>query len=150
MSFFIYEIVNSTYDQFAYLTYWGFAMTALTYTFLMIQYAIKLVRQEKASFKSTNTGFEEVVEETAGTKFLWQFNAWAFGTILTVNTVITIVYWLFLSSGESAFLSVVFHSTPLIATFVDFVLNNIVIELNLTIWTTILTAVYLLVNFLYY
>ena len=147
--YFLVDFFANDEGGFKYLTNWGFCITALTYMLFMIHYAVKFVREAKATFKATENGETVEVKETAGTKLLWQFLSFTFGTSLTVNIMITLIYWMFLAVPPVEFVSTVFHTTPLIATLVDFVLNMIVIELNLSVWIVTIALFYFLVNYLY-
>ena len=56
---------------------------------------------------------------------------------------------MFLASPPIEMHTYIFHTSPLIAVGVDFILNLVVIELPLTIWTLIVVMFYLLINFIF-
>ena len=89
------------------------------------------------------------VDENVGTVFLWQLTSWAYGLCFCLDIAITTIYWLFLSGSGIRAITYLFHITPVVSILIDFVLNSVVIELNLIVWTVLTVLIYFLVNFIY-
>ncbi len=90
------------------------------------------------------------VEETKGTVYLWFGVSWLFGFCFCANIAITAIYFIFLDDPNLGVIwGQIVHITPLLATTIDFVLNLVVIELNLIIWTTVIVLLYMLNNFIW-
>ena len=124
----------------------------------MVQYGVRFYQIGKAQLnkiknyplKDINSGVNFEVEENVGTVFLWQIISWAYGFCFSLNITITTVYWLFLSQYSNEVIrGFIFHIAPMVAIGIDFILNLVVIELNLMVWTVFAVSIYLLINFIY-
>ena len=90
--------------------------------------------------------------EVQETKCLWQFVSWASSLCFIVNIVITAIYWFGVSletNPKLNNLSYIFHIAPFVATGVDFILNLVVVELNLIVWTILFLWIYGVVNYVW-
>jgi hypothetical protein len=115
----------------------------------MVQYGVRFCQIGKTQLKKikgdllkTEDTFE--VEENAVTVFLW-----AYGFCFAANIAITTIYWLFIGGPNSDGISFFFHIAPMVSILIDFILNLVVIELNLLVWTVLMIFIYFLVNFVY-
>ena len=143
------EIQKNQVTGFKYLTNWGFFFTAITFLLFMVQYGVRFYQVGKAQQKKIKYGETVEVEENVATIFLWQLIVWVYGFCFTANIAITAIYWLFLAGPGIDVLSYLFHITPVVSILIDFVLNLVVIELNLIVWTVLTVLIYFLVNFIY-
>ena len=136
-------------DGFQFLTYWGFSMTALTYLLFMVEYGVRFYQIGKAQLKTIKQDKTVEVKETYS---LWHFISWASSLCFIVNIVITALYWFGISLEKNrklSYLNYIFHIAPFVATGVDFILNLVVVELNLVVWTELFIWIYGVINFVW-
>jgi hypothetical protein len=77
--------------------------------------------------------------------------AWAYGLCVILNVVITFIFWGFLDAyvQPTVTLNYIIHICPILSVGVDFILNLVVIELNLSVIHVLIIWLYMLINFIW-
>lgn len=114
----------------------------------MAQYVFDFCREGNAEIIAIKTREPITLLPTRGSTFLWQLTTWLFTVSFELEIAITVIYWLFLGP-PATYMSYISHMLPCIFLAIDFILNLVVVELPLAIWSTLLVIIYLCVNWIY-
>ena len=87
--------------------------------------------------------------ESEGYVFIWQFLTWLYGICVIFNAAITFIFWTFLDAKPTSSINYIIHICPILSVGVDFILNLVLIELNLSVMYVLIFWVYMLINFIW-